>query len=43
MRGLQDDDGGGAIHVVVAIDEHGFAAFDCGAQALHGVAQSVIR
>ena len=34
QRGLQDDDGGGAVHVVVAIDEDGLAALDGGAQAL---------
>ena len=35
QRRLEDDDGGGAVHVVVAIDEDGLAALDGGAQALH--------
>ena len=39
-RGLEDDDGGGAVDVVVAIDKDGFAALDGGAQALDGGAQS---
>ena len=40
QRGLQDDDRGGAVHVVVAIDENGLAAFDGRAQALHRRAQA---
>ncbi len=39
-RGLQDDDGRGAVDVVVAIDEDGFAAFDGSLQALDGRAQT---
>ncbi len=39
-RGLEDDDGGGAVNVVVAIDKDGFVALDGGAQAVDGGAQS---
>ena len=39
-RGLEDDDGGGAVHVVVAVDKDGLAALDGGSQALDGGTQS---
>ncbi len=39
-RGFQDDDRGGAVHVVVAVDEHRFAALDGRLQPLHGSAKS---
>ncbi len=38
--GLQDDDRGGAVDVVVAVDEDGLAALDGGLQSLDGRAQS---
>ena len=40
QRGLEDNDGGGAVHVVVAIDEDGFAALDGGAQTVDSGTQS---
>src|SRR5580700_3203129 len=33
-RSLQDDDGHGAVHVVVAVDEDGLLAFDGGGDAI---------
>src|SRR5581483_10606127 len=33
-RGLQDDHGGGSIHVVIAVDENAFFALDGGIEAI---------
>ena len=35
-RGLEDDDCGRAIHVVVAVDQDGFFVLDCGFDAING-------
>ena len=39
-RGLQDDDGHGAVHVIVAVDENGFFAFDGGVDAIDRCAEA---
>ena len=39
-RSLQNDDRHGAVHVVVAVDEHGLFAFDGGVDAVDGGAQT---
>ena len=39
-RGFQNDDGHGAVHVVVAVDEDGFFAFDGGVDAIDRCAEA---
>jgi len=40
QSGLQDDDGSGAVHIVVAINEDGFLPFDGRSEAIDGGAQA---